>query len=167
MHGILLLTVVALLAGCTAMAERGAVNDGSALSRAVGTTLSGAAGALLGQQTTGTPEGALLGGVASVAASEQSRRPSAPSTNNYIPPRSSTPTGGRAVAEDDVSKYACYYRGRAYERGETLYFVNDRAAAFSAPSELLIYGKSWSTYVDGDFPSLQKCQCGQPGWGCV
>jgi hypothetical protein len=149
------------------MAERGAINDGSALSRAVGTTLSGAAGALLGQQATGTAEGALLGGVASVAASEQSKRPGAPGTTNYSPPRNNAPTGGKAVAQDDISKYACYYRGRAYERGETLYFVNDREAAYAAPNELLVYGKRWSTLIDADRPALQKCQCGEPGWGCV
>jgi hypothetical protein len=166
MRNFVLMTTIAMLAGCTAMAERGVINDGSALSRAVGTTLSGAAGALLGQQATGTAEGALLGGVASVAASEQSRSSPAPNTNNYTPPRSSAPSGGRAVTEDDPSQYACYYRGRAYERGESLYFVNDRAAARSAPSELLIYGKAWSTYSNVDRP-LQQCDCGKPGWGCV
>jgi hypothetical protein len=161
------LILSAALAGCTAAAERGLLNDGASLSRGVGTVLSGAAGALLGQQTTGTAEGAILGGVAAAGQAEAIRQKQATPYPNSPAPVQRVSTQGGVAVDDDVSKYACYYRGRSYSFGEALNFVRDRDAAFGAPRELKVYGRDWADVANSSYPSLQACDCGTNGWHCV
>jgi hypothetical protein len=120
---IFILVAISTTGGCAGLAERG-INDGSSMSRTVGTVLSGAAGALIGQQIGGNAESALLGGAIGAAAGAAATAPASsppPATPVMSSPARAQPnstnvcrtTTGLIVSPDYSRQYQMYVHDAA------------------------------------------------------
>lgn len=148
---ILVISIAPLVLGCASQLERGAVSDGGALGRGIGTAMSGAVGLLaVAAGGGGSPE-ALLGGVTAAAAA-------APMSSSSS---GSSSSGSDVSADESIAQYACYYDGQSYGHRERI----------SSPdtSRMYNYGRRWDLLV-GDGYQAGTCECGAAddgGWGCV